>query len=182
MRCIPDGNTVVIMPSQHHNTMPSHAPTSDSSPGPWQFVWLDSHVGRKSLCPGADYLLCTCTLVLMIASPVYSDDSTSQLLSRCVECVLTIARSNNHVFDDVNMQAVETCNRDFPVRNYTVLVDGFSGPTILADLAVTMVMATVNSADVPSLVSGRMFQVGVMACSEVRCRNSRTIPLSKTRY
>lgn len=60
-----------------------------------------------------------------------------------------------------------------------MLVDGFSGPTVLAESAVTMVTVTVNSSDVPSLVTGRMFRVGVMACSEISCRNSKAIPLSE---
>lgn len=60
-----------------------------------------------------------------------------------------------------------------------MLIEGIGGPTIMAVPTVTMVTGTLNSSDYPFLVSGRMFQVGVMACSEVTCRTSDTIPLSE---
>lgn len=77
----------------------------------------------------------------------------------------------------VRLQAVETCSRNFPIRNYTVLVDGNLGPTMLATPAVAMVNATLTS---PFIASDGMFQIGVKACSDVTCRNSTvTVPLSE---
>lgn len=79
----------------------------------------------------------------------------------------------------IQLQAVEKCSRNFPVRNYTLMVNGIVGPTLLAMPTVTTVTGTLDTSDIPFLVSGRTFQVGVMACSDVTCRNSITVTLSE---
>lgn len=77
---------------------------------------------------------------------------------------------------------MEPCSGNFPIRNYTLIVNGTIGPTIAAIPTVTNVTGTLNTSDIPFLVSGRMFQIGVMACSDVTCRNSGTVPLSEFVY
>lgn len=59
------------------------------------------------------------------------------------------------------------------------MVNGSVGPIILAMPTVTRVTGTLDTSDIPFFVSGRTFQVGVMACSDVICRKSITIPLSE---
>jgi len=65
---------------------------------------------------------------------------------------------------------------NFPIRNYTVMVNDTSGPTIRAMPTVTLVMSTLNSS---LLERDQMYQVGIEACSDVRCRSSITVALSK---
>ena len=77
------------------------------------------------------------------------------------------------------MQASDICQRNFPIRNYTVVVDGVTGPTIMAVPTTSMVTGTITSSDIPFLVSDRMFQLSIMACSDITCRESVSVPLSE---
>ena len=75
---------------------------------------------------------------------------------------------------------MESCSPNFPIRNYTLFVDGTVGPTIVAMPTVSMVIGTLSSSDLSILTPDERFQVGVEVCSDVTCRNSTsTVPLCK---
>ena len=77
---------------------------------------------------------------------------------------------------------MESCSDNFPIRNYTLLVEGVVGPTVAATPTDSVVTTTVSTEDLAILVPDQMFQVGVQVCSDVTCRDSLvTVVLSKYR-
>ena len=58
-------------------------------------------------------------------------------------------------------------------------MDGQSGPTLTPPSNEMIVTGVLDSSTFPALVSDQQYLVGVVACSDVACRNSITVPLSK---
>lgn len=82
------------------------------------------------------------------------------------------------------LQAVEPCSRNFPIRNYTLVVVNSAGdntriPVILAIPTPARLMGTLFSSDIPLLVRRATFQVSVEVCNDLTCARSISIPLSE---
>lgn len=67
-----------------------------------------------------------------------------------------------------------------PVRNYSLLVNGAAGSTLVPSPADVLITGTLTTSLLPMLVRDALFQVGLEACSDVACRRSaHIIPLSE---
>ena len=70
------------------------------------------------------------------------------------------------------MQAAKACNRQYPVVNYTLDIEGV-GVGVISDSS-DIVIATLSSAEFPGLYRDSKYLVSIGACNEFTCRESHT--------